>query len=601
VGNPRDACKGLHDVLAPACAGRYRFEHTDGRRSPEELLALYNRSDVIAIASTAESQPLPLLEGMACGCFPVATDVGIVPELVRSGANGLVVERSVEAFRDAFAWCDAHLPYVRRSGEANAARIASERSWDDLAARFAEVFDFVLARTSACSPSPTRTCRTSPSAVRKPRMRIAFLTPEFTSEYETGGGLGNYLNRITRALADAGHAPEVFVSSRNRPETLDRDGVLVHRVPYFDTGRDVRAFLRMCCWTGIRALGPTLQVLGNARALASALARREQEQPFDLVQSANYLASGLFVKRSGERRHVVRLSFDGELWARESGHDSPERCWRTRLEHAALRRADLVYAPSRFIAESLKSRYGLDVELIRPPALLDAKPGRSDALALPGRYLIHFGQFVPGKGTDVLARALPLVWREEPDLRMVWAGADRAGRYEAWSSGWGAQRSHVRWLGELDKETLYAVLLGAEASVIPSRVDNLPNTAIESLMLGIPVIGSAGASIDELVEDGVTGELVPIGDAEALAAALLRAWRGESPARKGFRWDSPLARQMTPGRAVARLLHLAGVPEGVVEACLQDRVAGRIPAPNEAGSRRPRHHAMSPAGPSDDP
>ena len=40
--------------------------------------------------------------------------------------------------------------------------------------------------------------------------------PEFTSEYETGGGLGNYLNRITRALADAGHAPEVFVSSNTR-------------------------------------------------------------------------------------------------------------------------------------------------------------------------------------------------------------------------------------------------------------------------------------------------------------------------------------------------------------------------------------------------
>jgi glycosyltransferase involved in cell wall biosynthesis len=150
VGNPRDACKGLHDVLVPACAGHYRFEHTDGRRSPEELLALYNRSDVIAIASTAESQPLPLLEGMACGCFPVATDVGIVPELVRSGTNGLVVERSVKAFRDAFAWCDAHLPFVRRAGEANAARIASERSWDDLAARFAEVFDFVLGRTLAC-------------------------------------------------------------------------------------------------------------------------------------------------------------------------------------------------------------------------------------------------------------------------------------------------------------------------------------------------------------------------------------------------------------------------------------------------------------------
>ncbi len=113
------------------------------------------------------------------------------------------------------------------------------------------------------------------------------------------------------------------------------------------------------------------------------------------------------------------------------------------------------------------------------------------------------------------------------------------------------------YLGALPKPQLYAVLRGAEAAVLPSLVDNLPNTVIESLMLGLPVIGSAGASIDELIEPGITGELVPLGDVPALAAALVRFWRGQSPVRKGFLWRSPIAREMEPPNSVESLLQLA--------------------------------------------
>jgi hypothetical protein len=40
---------------------------------------------------------------------------------------------------------------------------------------------------------------------------------------------------------------------------------------------------------------------------------------------------------------------------------------------------------------------------------------------------------------------------------------------------------------------------------------------------------------------------------------MVRVWRDESPARRGFRWDSPIARQMEPATAVANLLALAGL------------------------------------------
>jgi glycosyltransferase involved in cell wall biosynthesis len=142
---------------------------------------------------------------------------------------------------------------------------------------------------------------------------------------------------------------------------------------------------------------------------------------------------------------------------------------------------------------------------------------------------------------------------------MVWAGRGDFNEIAGLLDNLGPHRSKLQILYPLSKPDLYAVLQRADATVIPSQVDNLPNTAIESLTLGVPVIGTRGASIDELVEEGVTGDLVPLGDVEGLAAAIVKFWRGESAVRKGFKWRGGIADEMQPERAVENLLKLAGV------------------------------------------
>lgn len=106
-----------------------------------EMPAWYNAIDVITCASDAEGDPRPLIEGMACGCFPVTVDVGIVPELVRHGENGLIVERSAEAFRDALAWCAANLDFVRAAGRRNAEEMLTSRTWAHVAPMWGDAFD----------------------------------------------------------------------------------------------------------------------------------------------------------------------------------------------------------------------------------------------------------------------------------------------------------------------------------------------------------------------------------------------------------------------------------------------------------------------------
>ena len=148
AGNIKDQVKGYHEVLEPACRGRFRLLTAGGKLSHRRMNSFYNKLDILAVCSRHEGSPMPLVEAMAAGCFPVCTDVGIVPELVEHRVNGFIVsKRTPEAFAEAFAWCESNIAQVRETGRKNALMMRRERTWDVCAPFFgkvlAEVYDEV--------------------------------------------------------------------------------------------------------------------------------------------------------------------------------------------------------------------------------------------------------------------------------------------------------------------------------------------------------------------------------------------------------------------------------------------------------------------------
>ncbi len=67
------------------------------KRNPEQMAEWYNSGTVIVCASEAEGTPNPPLEAAACGCTIVSTRVGNMPELIRHGRNGYLVDRNMDA------------------------------------------------------------------------------------------------------------------------------------------------------------------------------------------------------------------------------------------------------------------------------------------------------------------------------------------------------------------------------------------------------------------------------------------------------------------------------------------------------------------------
>lgn len=117
----------------------------------------------------------------------------------------------------------------------------------------------------------------------------------------------------------------------------------------------------------------------------------------------------------------------------------------------------------------------------------------------------------------------------------------------------------MKHLGPLERSEMLGVVKGAIASVLPSRVDNLPNTVLESVAMATPVIGTRGSSIDEVIEPGMNGDLVEFGDVDALVRLLLNVWRrGVSWLNGGKIKLPPVFDEMVAESAAHNFIRLAG-------------------------------------------
>jgi glycosyltransferase involved in cell wall biosynthesis len=124
---------------------------------------------------------------------------------------------------------------------------------------------------------------------------------------------------------------------------------------------------------------------------------------------------------------------------------------------------------------------------------------------------------------DVLLRAMAQVNRVLPGARLLVAGdGPQRAALEQQSEALG-NASRVTFLGFRPRHELPALLGSAWVQAVPSRWDEpFGLVAAESMMRGTAVVVSAAGGLAEQVVDGETGSVVPPGDADALAAALLR-------------------------------------------------------------------------------
>jgi glycosyltransferase involved in cell wall biosynthesis len=128
------------------------------------------------------------------------------------------------------------------------------------------------------------------------------------------------------------------------------------------------------------------------------------------------------------------------------------------------------------------------------------------------------GRLTHQKGHIHLFHALPLLLRKFPSLRCLVVGD---GELRAELQGLAAKlglTGHCFFLGV--RQDIPLVLAALDVLVMPSLSEGLPYVALEGMAMAKPVVASAVNGVPELIQDGVTGRLVPREDPNALAKAV---------------------------------------------------------------------------------
>ena len=156
--------------------------------------------------------------------------------------------------------------------------------------------------------------------------------------------------------------------------------------------------------------------------------------------------------------------------------------------------------------------------------------------------LVYAGALVPEKGVDVAIEAVARC--PTAQLLVAGAGPEEASRSAPLAASGRARAGRVR---AARRPIRRARIDAADAIVLASRGgDSMPAVLIEAGLMELPALATPIEAIPEIVRPGITGELVPVGDVDALSAAIGALAADTDPCRALGRAARRTASSTTP-------------------------------------------------------
>ncbi|WP_366522183.1 glycosyltransferase family 4 protein [Candidatus Accumulibacter sp. ACC003] len=177
--------------------------------------------------------------------------------------------------------------------------------------------------------------------------------------------------------------------------------------------------------------------------------------------------------------------------------------------------------PSGFLRRVF-SVHGLSAEVI--PNIIDLSrfapaPARS---FFDAPHLVVTRNLEPIYDIPTAIRAFAAIRSDFPAARLTVAGSGpELARLQALVAELSLQDG-VCFSGRIENAAIPALYAAADCLLNPTTVDNMPISILEAFASGVPVVSTCAGGIPDLVEHGVTGLLVPVGDHQAMAREVLR-------------------------------------------------------------------------------
>ena len=369
-------------------------------------------------------------------------------------------------------------------------------------------------------------------------MRIGFVTSEFvTSDHY--GGLGTYLYKTCSYLKNVGYQPVVIVFG-DKDESYLYEEIEVHAVT-----RKMEILFWILNGLLLFTLNTSLRIYFSSKRINKRLKKLNKQVKFDIVQYSN--AQFLSLTSPTNIKTVLRLSHYYREYFKYiySDPNSWKNIQKKAIEHVILHKhKGHIIGPSKTINKIVKKNTGLDVTHV--PSSFPPKPVVEIGEIAQKSTILYFGTYSFSKGSDLLIKVIPKVLEEHPDWSFVSAGRDTSlkqpysygflnkilkGKFKmTYTQKLKQSLSRFGDRVQIEQKLPYSkiaqLLHQSKIVVLPSRIDNSPNTLTEALSLNKIVIASENSSLDELIEDGENGFLFRNGDSQSFLEVVSKVIDG---------------------------------------------------------------------------
>lgn len=356
-------------------------------------------------------------------------------------------------------------------------------------------------------------------------MNVLFVANGYSDWGKPTQGFHYYLYKVMHALKNMGHQP-ILLTIGKRNSRREEDGIQIFTVrAEYESMRD-----------------SSLQYIYNAckksRVLNLEIKKIVKVHRVDIIQFTSL--EGIALYYDGKIPSVMRLSSYAKIaFSTNDTFGQKMIDAMSFIERLSSNSCEDIFAPCRNTANVYGNDIGRRVSVIETPFIYDedflddiyVKQYLSDK-----KYALFFGTLYAEKGILIIAEILEKFLVEHPEYYFVFVGntipvnGENSGNIIRQKAGKG--RDRVIMFGELPHKQLYPIINNASFVVMPSLMDNFPNACIEAMYFGKIVIGTRGASFEQLITDGENGFLCEIGSSDSLYNSMQRAIQVSDSERK---------------------------------------------------------------------
>lgn len=382
-------------------------------------------------------------------------------------------------------------------------------------------------------------------------MNILFVAHKFPDKNgPLTGGFPAYLYRLSLALVEMGHKP-IILAGGYRSDSWIHKGIEIIRVKTesYDSGNDSLDFIISSYMRSYR--------------LNQEIKKLEARMRIDIIQFTSLCGTSLLYY--GKTPSVMRLSsYAKTYFASYETYTKKMVKAMALIERCASTRCNAVFAPCKITADAFGKDINRNVYVIETPFVEDVDTydeTYTETILKGKKYALFFGVLYADKGIKVIGQCLKEFLEKNEDYYFVFAGPamviDGENAVRMMKRCAGSCVDRVIALPMLMHEQLYPIIQKADFVVLPSLMDNLANACIEAMYFGKVVIGTDGASFEQLIQHRVSGLLCRIGDSDDLLEKMQMAVAlSDDEKRKMGEKAKARIDKLKPEYVVKRLLRL---------------------------------------------